>query len=200
MPDTPTAGFWTSSFEPLRQYRWYMSFGVGTENTTGKLMDEHIYTLKKVDKPKMKLNTFQHKFVNHYYNFPGRVEWEEISLTVAATQESSKAFYAALTGANYTFDVAAVADNKYKNISKSKFKSTTGNLKIIQIDAEGNELETWQLINPIFTSIQNGSLDYSSDEIVDITCNIAYDYAKFTLPGAGGGGAAGGAAGGTGQT
>jgi len=38
-------------------------------------------------------------------------------------------------------------------------------------------MEQWQLINPIVKSIKWGELDYSSDDLVEYTVDIVYDYA-----------------------
>jgi len=45
-------------------------------------------------------------------------------------------------------------------------------------DAEA--VETWELINPIITNISWGSLDYGSDDLVECTLDIKYDWAEFS--------------------
>ena len=54
-----------------------------------------------------------------------------------------------------------------------------------QPDSQGNfmpdseTIETWELINPIITNISWGSLDYGSDDLVDVI-DVKYDWAEFT--------------------
>ena len=45
-------------------------------------------------------------------------------------------------------------------------------------------VEEWSLVNPIISKIEWGSLDYSSDEPVEYTLTVEYDYALFKDGGA----------------
>ena len=40
-------------------------------------------------------------------------------------------------------------------------------------------VEQWEIINPIVRSIKWGDLDYASDDLVEYTLEIVYDYAVF---------------------
>ena len=40
-------------------------------------------------------------------------------------------------------------------------------------------IEQWELINPIITNISWGDLDYGSDDLVECTLDIKYDWAEF---------------------
>ena len=56
---------------------------------------------------------------------------------------------------------------------------TSGNAKVI---------EEWEIINPIITNISWGDLDYGSDDLVECTLDIKYDWAEYykgDAPGAG---------------
>ena len=53
-------------------------------------------------------------------------------------------------------------------------------IKLSQLDAAGNQfIETWIVKNPLITSVDFDTLDYSSDELLNITVNIKYDYATI---------------------
>ena len=52
--------------------------------------------------------------------------------------------------------------------------------KIHQVNASGTKTETWTLYNPIITKISWGDLDYSSDDLVEYTLDVAYDWAELT--------------------
>ncbi len=56
----------------------------------------------------------------------------------------------------------------------------TGTVKIVQITPNAEAIETWTLYNPIINSIQFGNLSYDSDEAVQYTMDIDYDYAKLS--------------------
>lgn len=166
--------FWTANMEPLRQYRWYIVFGGSSGN-----LDNMKYALKKADKPKAKVNSVQHKYLNHFFNYPGRLEWEDINITFAAVTDpnSSVVLRTILTNAGYIYPTVP---EQNKTIGKENFVKQIGNkLSLIQINPEGAKLEEWNIINPFFTSVQFGSLDYSSEEIVEIQCTVKYDSAAL---------------------
>lgn len=165
--------FWSDAgLEPLRQFRWTIEF-TGTNITT------KTFALKKCDKPKLKVNTVQHKYLNHFFNFPGRVEWEDINMTFAAVEGLSGNLYEILIKAGYQVPYKPADDRQ--TLAKKLFSSgALGGVTILQLDSTGkNKIETWKLHNPIFTSIQFGALDYGSEEIVEISCGVKYDFAEL---------------------
>jgi len=52
-------------------------------------------------------------------------------------------------------------------------------VEIIQLDRAGNEIETWTLIDAYPASVDWGKLDYSSDDLVEIS--VTWRYKTFTL-------------------
>ena len=44
---------------------------------------------------------------------------------------------------------------------------------------DANTVEEWELINPIITNISWGSLEYGSDDLVECTLDIMYDWAEY---------------------
>jgi hypothetical protein len=169
--------FWNSAeAEPLRQFRWYINFG----STAG--LDSVRYALKKADKPKAKVGEITHKYLNHSFYYPGRLEWEAINLTFASITSPSMAaaLKNILTNSNYLVPSDEnMPAAQMKTLSKKKFATTIGELTLVQINAEGQDIETWKIRNPFFTSVQWGALDYGSDEIVECTCTVRYDWAEL---------------------
>ncbi len=166
--------FWnTNAMEPLRQFRWYFLFG-------NPSLDNIQYALKKCDKPKMKVNSIQHKYMNHFYNFPGRVEWEDINVTFAGVTDPNAASILFDVLKNSGYEYPASPTNR-KTLSKSGFVSnlSSDGVIIYQVDPAGTVVDGWKLINPFFTSVQFGTLDYSSEEIVEVTCVLKYDAAEY---------------------
>lgn len=169
--------FWSApGAEPLRQHRWYITFG----GSTG--LDRLTFALKKCDRPKAKIGSIQHKYLNHYYNYPGRLEWEDINMTFAAVADpkSGEILYNILTTAGYQLPTdGSVGELPRRTIGKDKFVSAIANngFDIINIDPDGKETEKWTIKKPFFTSVQFGSLDYGAEEIVEITCTVKYDWA-----------------------
>ena len=84
-----------------------------------------------------------------------------------------------LEGAGY------VVPTKYsqgtaKTISKEKMVDILGGeILLAQLDHQGNELETWTIKNPLITSVEFDTVDYSSDEMLNITITLKYDFATL---------------------
>lgn len=180
--------FWNpNSSEPLRQYRWYIDFGGQTDS-----LDQIRYALKKTDKPKAKVGEITHKYLNHFFYYPGRLEWESVSMTFAAVTQASATWLVnnVLKKAGYGVPVNNANDAQLATIGKNKFNTAIGNLDLVQINPEGTAIEKWTLYNPFFTAVNFGTLDYGSEEIVDIQCTVRYDYAKLVVPAANAAGSA----------
>jgi hypothetical protein len=184
--------FWSEGKEPLRQYRWYMSFD-------GSLKGMR-YALKKASRPTMKISEVTHKYLNHFFYYPGRLEWDPISVTFASAVTTDNntlgdnSLMTALISAGYLYPKS---ENQLSTISKikainqltngtaagnnsgNKSQAGGGALNLIQIDADGSTVETWSLWNCIFTDVKFDSLDYSSEEIMNIDVTIKYDYATL---------------------
>jgi predicted porin len=185
-------GFWsTEGAEPKRKYRWTIRF-----TALGGLS----YALKKADKPKGKVNPTTHKYLNHNFNYPGRFEWEDINLTFASVAQPDATYLInkVLINAGYHVpksDGAASAttvgqivgsNQALSTIGKRKFGTALGtSFELIQLNPEGKEIEVWKVVNPFFTSVNFGDLDYSSEDIVDIQVGVKYDWAQLTTPAAG---------------
>lgn len=166
--------FWSEAGpEPKRQFRWYMLFGGIAD------LDTIRYALKKTDKPKYKIGEVTHKYLNHSFYYPGRLEWEAINMTFASiAQPDATGLIEVLTNiAGYN---EPTNENAVGTISKLKFSEAIAKegVTLIQIDSNGNKIEEWLLKNPFFTNVNYGSLDYGSDEIVEISCTMRYDWAS----------------------
>jgi hypothetical protein len=176
--------FWSKAPEVNRQFRWYMTFGGQSEGVSA--LNELKYALKKAAKPTMKVSEVQHKYLNHFYYYPGRVEWDPITVSFAAVQNPRASQLLNLTtkDSGYVFPGNASAMN---TISKRKaIKAIAGGdgskgnkIELIQIDEDGNPIETWRLWNPFFTEIKFDSLEYGSEEILNLDATIKYDYATM---------------------
>jgi hypothetical protein len=68
-----------------------------------------------------------------------------------------------------------------RSLSKRGFVGAIGAVFIDQIDDMGKCIERWELRNPFITSIDfGGSLDYTSDEMTEVTVELTYDWAKLS--------------------
>lgn len=195
--------FWSNLIEPHRQYRWIMT--IGGNGFGGPVQ----FALKKASRPTIKISEVTHKYLNHFYYYPGRVEWEPITVTFASapvevdsantsrgTKYTNDSLIAALVASGYMYPAPGtegiVPNTHLKTISKQRAVGavTSGmtatsatNISIQMLDADGatSAETTWYLFNPFFTDVKFDSLEYGSEEILNLDCTIRYDFATLGL-------------------
>ena len=172
------SSFWSESAnsdtkDPKRNFRFEVIF---TGLSTGK-----VWVAKKVGKPNFTVTESEHVFFNHKYYYPGRVEWQPVTLTLVDPVDTSMttgAQMAALAeAAGYVIPTGP--GDTLKSMTKGKAASSLGSIQIMQLDGEGVAIETWTLHNPFIKSFKWGDLDYSSDDITEMEMEIRYDWADL---------------------
>ena len=162
--------FWTDMHgdDPKRQYRWLM-----------RVASIPAYVIKKVSKPSFTVTESEHKYLNHTYYYPGRVTWNTISLTLADPVNPDVASTVANIVKNAGY-APALDETETSTLSKQGAVNSLGNqIEIVQLDAAGEEIEVWKLINPWIKDVKFGELDYEGDEMVDVELEIRYDWATL---------------------
>ena len=168
--------FWdVPSSEPKRKFRWLLYFSGAPQ-----------FIIKSVQKPSFNVGTTAHQFLQHTFNFPGRVTWQDISMTLVdpVNPDATKSIMEIIKSSGYVNpDEGIVTDaTKKATISKENMVTSLGNyLKIQQIGADGagTIIEEWKVWNPQITSAQFDSLDYSSDDPINIQLGFKYDWAEL---------------------
>jgi len=156
------------SKDPKRGYRWILLIG-----------SLPAYTLKKVAKPSFTVTETPHKYLNHTYYYPGRVEWNTIELTLADPVEPDMAATVTNIIKNAGYSPAQM-DTDLQTMSKRAAVAHLGDtLEIRQIDSEGKLIEGWKLHNPWIKDVKYGDLDYESDDLTEITIELRYDWAEL---------------------
>ena len=162
-----------SASDPKRRYRFLVKIGGAGEPIP-------VWSVKTAAKPKANVSTVEHMFLDYTFKYPGRVTWDNISVTLVdpVSPDLASAFIERLLNSGYQYPTT---QNKRASISKKKAtEALGGDVQIQQIDAEGNPLDTWLLKNPYIVSIDfGGSLDYTSDEMNELTLEIAFDWAEY---------------------
>ena len=81
--------------------------------------------------------------------------------------------------------------NDLGSMSKSRSAGALGTVYISQLDGDGNEIEKWTLWNSFITKVDYGQLQYEGGEgLVEISLDLAYDWARVEILGANKGSAA----------
>ncbi len=166
----PADLFWSNvNTDPKRRFRFILAIG-----------DVPVWTIKTATKPKANVSTVEHQFINHTFKYPGRVNWDNISVTLGdpVQPDLAKEFINKLRDSGYEYPVTS---NQRGSISKAKsVVDGLQGISIQQIDADGNVIEEWSLKNPWIVSIDfGGNLDYTADEMNEIAVEIAYDWAEI---------------------
>ena len=165
--------FWNdTSVEPKRAFRWLFYLqGPDTGLPT--------YVARVVKKPSFTVSNVQHQFVAHTFNFPGRIQWDPVEITLVdpIADDASTALTRILVASGYK--IPANQQEAQYSFSRAKAVTAMGNPTIEMIDSDSNPIERWTLKNAWVERVDYGQLDYTSEEIVNITLGIRYDYAEY---------------------
>ena len=161
-----STGFWADpKIEPKRAYRWLMNIGGIPQ-----------WLCQKVTKPGFSITETEVVYINHKFFYPGRVEWEEVSVTLAdpLDPDASATMMEILKQSGYYLPKTP---DQTSTLSKVKSIDALGSVQLHQLDPEGEIAESWDLVNCFIKGVKFGDLDYSSDEMVNIELTLRYDYA-----------------------
>tara|TARA_Y100000114_G_C11744448_1_gene320835 strand:+ start:889 stop:1470 length:582 start_codon:yes stop_codon:yes gene_type:complete len=168
--------FWTQpGTEPKRKFRWLLYFAGAPQ-----------FIIKSVTKPSFQVGSSSHNFLQHQFHFPGRVTWQDISVTLVdpVNPDATRTFYEIIKSAGYLVPSEFNEQNtgSFKTVSKKEMVQNLGTfIRIDQIAAEGSNkiIESWKINNPQITSVNFDSLDYGVDEALNIQVGIKYDWAEL---------------------
>ena len=172
--------FWhMRRMEPKRKFRWVATIG------SGDVL--YKYVVKTVAKPTTTISNTEHKILGHTFNYPGTVTWNPIDITMVdlagqegdVTKGNAALFLQeAIYAAGYQFPVG-MSDSTL-GITKAKAATAMGGLRVDQLDSAGQILETYSFHNPWIEVVNFGdNFDYASQDFVEVTLTIRYDWAKI---------------------
>lgn len=190
--------FWTDgTLEPKRQNRWTIQFE-GIHAGT-------VYFATKVGRPEIEVTNKEHKYLNHTFNYPGRVTWKPVSLTVVDLQGGvSGSISDTTTGEGNTMNsllrvlrdsgyvvpnaqptladsvgAPAAVDLQASTISKAGAIGATKGIHINMLNASGQVIEHWHLKNAYITSFKPSELSYEGEDLSVVELTITYDYCEY---------------------
>lgn len=164
-----SANFWSSpAVEPKRQYRFILEIG-GIPS----------WFVKKVNKPAFEVSETSHKYINHTFWYPGRIEWDKTTLTLVdpVTPDASQTMQRIMNEAGY--ELPTDAESSLSSISKLKSVLALGSVVIKQLGPESEVIEEIEFVNAWVQSVKYGDLDYESDEMVEIELTLRFDFAQI---------------------
>ena len=160
--------FWSNhTSEAKRNYRFKITMlPFGQANSI-------VWWAKTTSLPSYDVSEVEHNHMDNKYYFPGRVSWTEVSMTLVdpISPDATDLLNKMLVDSGYIVPANENAAANKSTISKKK-AAGLGMVKIEVLDAEGKEIETWELKNPFIKSAKFGDLDYSSVETSRIDTSL----------------------------
>tara|TARA_Y100000310_G_C20642592_1_gene794804 strand:+ start:544 stop:1092 length:549 start_codon:yes stop_codon:yes gene_type:complete len=175
MPKQPTTlPQWQSpNIEPKRKFKFLLTFG-----------DVPAWVIKSAGRPQITITDgATHQFLAHEFKFPGRVQYNDITITLVDPIDPDVAsiMFKIIQDAGYVLPSNWTVDNEGWKQSLSKLGSidaAKGNIAIKTVDSNGNDVEKWTLHNAWLKDVNYDDVDYSSEELMTITVTLRYDYAS----------------------
>ena len=171
-----TQRFWNSNFvEPKRSFRFL--FELIPNNAPEGIAS---YYVRTAGVPKFQMDgQGEVKYVQHTFKYPGRITWQPISVTLLdpATPDAAGIMMNILRESGY--EKPATVASSQRSISKVGANNAMGTVFLRQIDANGMTHSEWTLWNPFLISVDFGQHGYDSDDLVEYSLEIDYDYATY---------------------
>ena len=180
MPEQKS-NFWLNpTFEPKRQFRFLVQMSLNGQDLT--------FLAKSAGRPNYSISENPHQFFNHTFYYPGRVTWETVDITLVDPVQPNGAEllynYLANIGVQVPTSFTAAVGT---TITKDSATSALGDIKIQEIATPAGGGNTsviegeWKLINAFFTSVNFGDHSYDSEDMVEISLTVRYDWAEYSL-------------------
>ena len=172
--------FWSqNNVEPKRNFRFKVEITGLEENSV-------LWWAKTVTTPSFDVSETEHNFLDNKYYFPGRVSWNEVSLSLVdpISVDAVQLTNNLLEGAGYSIPSNIPANpSDFETISRNKASAKLGDVTIAVLDADGKVIEQWLLRNAFLKSAKYGDLDYSNDDLRSVELTIRYDWATCDTTG-----------------
>lgn len=169
--------FWSdSTTEPKRSFKYKLTIqGLGAAN--GQIPS---WVIKKVARPTFKITEVAHSFLDKKFYFPGKVEWDAITCTIAEpiNPNSTRELYRYLFGAGYNIlTKPPTATSDFSTLGKSRAVIKT--VEIDQLNQDGSLVDRWSLNNAFITNTTLTGMDYDTDTIMSFDLTIRFDWANY---------------------
>lgn len=172
--------FWTNQkSDPKRAFKFKVTIG-STKATS--LRDNISWMATQADKPKFTVSNTQHRYLNHTFNYPGRVEWDPVNITLVDPADPDAAADTMRLLKVMGYNVPNSHTEPMGIISKDKAVSAIGSITIQQLGKSTEKkdvLETWTLNNAWIEAATFSQLSYESEDLSTIELTIRYDWASF---------------------
>ena len=167
--------FWTdSTIEPKRNFRFQI-----ISDGWAQTADSVWWWAKSIDKPAFDVSTNDYQLINHKFKYPGIITWKNIQMTLVDFADGGP--NAGLSLEQELINIGYTRPNQDAMTGIQKADDSAVNDLVIQhLAADGKTIvDTWTIKGAFIISAGYSKLDYSSDELSEVTLEIAYDYALY---------------------
>jgi hypothetical protein len=168
------ANFWTSpNRDPKRAFRFTVTVSAFEGGAT--------WYAKSATKPKFSVESTAHKYINHTFHYPGRVEWENVTITLVDPVDPNAASSAASLLQKSGYYIPGDENAPFTTVNKKDATGALGRVTIRQIGEDSDDvLEQWTLNNAWIEGVNFSDLDYDSEDLSTIELTIRYDWASLS--------------------
>jgi hypothetical protein len=161
--------FWSSTtIDPKRSFRWVLVF-------------DHIptYVITKTIKPSFTASSVKHNYIAHEFKYPGRVTWEDVTVTLVdpVYPDASAKVVKMLQASGYA--IPGTEADASISMTKKDANIAVGVPAIAQLDGKGQQIERWTLHNAWLSKADFGSLDYATEDMLNVELTFTYDWAEY---------------------
>ena len=171
--------FWSSGqVEPKRQFRFTVSIPGMPESAT--------FYARSVTKPSFTVTNANHKFLNHTFYYPGKVEWQTVTISLVdpVAPDATGGILSILRNSGYQVPSNITNTEDLTTIGKANASLNLGEIKIRAINENGEALEEWTLHNPFIVALKFNNYDYTGEDLATVDIDLRYDWASYIIPNA----------------
>ena len=181
--------FWSDNTASAKlSFRWFATFGFVPPGNDALYAPNgayqiNTYCLRSFQKPSVEISQSEYIWLNDVAYRPGLLTWNPIEIIITDMENyddtNTTTLYEILKRAGY--------GNRGPNAPRAAITKADslaalgGDLVLTQLNADGESVELWRLINPFIVQANFGSSNYGAEEINSISLSIRYDYAEYEL-------------------
>ena len=146
----------------------------------------NIAYIQDVKRPSVSIDYQSYDYLGYEVKFPKKIKWEPISFSVVESHDPR--ILGSVLGNllqkfqrdSYTYPTNVIPEN-FKNLSKNNLMKDFGTMIIKTLDPDGNVVDQWRIYNPMISKITPSALKYSEDGLTNISIEVVYDWAEYSI-------------------
>ena len=146
----------------------------------------NIAYIQDVKRPSVSIDYQSYDYLGYEVKFPKKIKWEPISFSVVESHDPR--ILGSVLGNllqkfqrdSYTYPTNVIPEN-FRNLSKNNLMKDFGTMIIKTLDPDGNVVDQWRIYNPMISKITPSALKYSEDGLTNISIEVVYDWAEYSI-------------------